>query len=179
MNSKRFPEIASKMQRLSPRLKTVYDHLLPHQDVWDFCCDHGYLGVAAYKSENFQNIYFVDPVISILKKLESQFFQYAHNKENRSNAHFILQKGQQIKMPVLGTASLVGVGGLLIYEILDGLASNSFLQSQRLILGPQRDTEKLLTLLKSNAFLRHYSLSQRKEVLENGRQRTILIYDRT
>ena len=166
------------MIRLSTRLTTVYDHLIPNEDVWDFCCDHGYVGTAAYKSEKFKSIYFVDPVISILKKLESQFYQYAYRKENPSNAHFILQKGQFIDKPVSGTASIVGVGGLLIYEILEGVSGNNLLQAQRLILGPHRDSEKLLTLLKSNALFNDYKLSSQIEVLEKDRTRAILVFDR-
>ena len=165
------------MQRLSPRLKTVYDHLLPHQDVWDFCCDHGYLGGAAYKSRQFKNVYFVDPIASIMQKLEKNFNRFLFDAENSSTAYFRPQSGESVAEPVRGTACILGVGAFIIYDILGALAQNGHLQAQRLILGPHRDSEKLLTMIKNNKLFDRYELASQKDVVENGRTREFFIFD--
>lgn len=165
------------MITLSQRLQLVYDQLLPNQDVWDFCCDHGYLGAAAYESQQFKNIYFVDPVASIMTKLEKQFSQYVYKEDSTSTAHFILKNGQDVNINVSGNVSIIGVGGLLIYEILEALALKNYLKAQRIILGPHRDEEKLLALIEKNQHLHLYKLGFKKEVLENNRTRNFLIYD--
>jgi tRNA (adenine22-N1)-methyltransferase len=165
------------MNRLSDRLQLVYENLIIGEDVWDFCCDHGYLGAAAYKSQEFKNIYFVDPVPSIMQKLESQFNKYLLKEENHSKAYFRVQKGETITEPVRGTVSIIGVGPHVIYDILSSLAQNQHLKAQRLILGPHRDTEKLLNMLKNNKLFDYYKLTSQKEVFENDRSRIFLIFD--
>ena len=165
------------MIRLSERLQLVYSNLLPQQDVWDFCCDHGYLGGAAYKSGQFKNIYFVDPIASIMQKLEQNFNQYLLDADSKSSAYFKLQSGETIAEPVRGTACILGVGAFIIYDILAALAQNGHLRAQRLILGPHRDSEKLLTMLKNNALLSRYELTSQHEVIENGLTRDFYIFD--
>ena len=163
--------------RLSPRLQLVFDHLIPDADVWDFCCDHGYLGGAAYKSRKFKNIYFVDPVTSIMERLELQFQKYLFQEDNPGTAFFMVQAGENLEHPVEGTACIVGVGAHTIYDILSGLAASGYLQAQRLILGPHKDSEKLLAMLKNNKLFENYELTLQKEVAENNRTRLFFIFD--
>ena len=133
-------------QRLSERLQIVFQNLNPKHDVWDFCCDHGYLGGAAYKSQNFSNIYFVDQVDSIIEKLKIRFHKFVFNENNSSQVCFLCQSAESIAQKIMGTVCVTGVGGLTIYRILSELSQNKNLKAQRLILGPHRDDEKLLKL---------------------------------
>lgn len=165
------------MTKLSPRLQLVFEHLLQKSDVWDICCDHGYLGGAAYKSQLFKNVYFVDPIESIMTNLQTRFNKYVFSLENLSTAYFKTELGQNIQQDVNGTVCLIGVGGMVIYEILNGLLNNNYLQAQRLILGPHRDTEKLLDLLKNNKLFDKYQLTSKKEIIENTRVRIFYIFD--
>lgn len=164
--------------RISERLQLVFDNLIHEMDVWDICCDHGYLGGAAYKSQKFSNIFFVDQVSSIIEKVKDTFNTYVYCETNTSNAHFIIQSGQSINRPVSGNVCITGVGAYVINDILCGLAQNKSLQASRLILGPHRDTEKLLSMIESNTVFKHYLLNSKKEILENGRSRIFLIFDR-
>ena len=168
----------AEMIRLSDRLTVVFDNLVPQLDVWDFCCDHGYLGTAAYKSESFGNVYFVDQVSTIIEKLENQFQKYVFNPKLKTKAHFICQNGEKIQTPVCGNLCITGVGGLTIYEILLGLSENNFLNADRLILGPHRDDPKLLELMRNTANFKKYELRSNIEVEENERVRHIYIFDR-
>lgn len=165
------------MSQLSERLQTAVNVLKPGYDVWDFCCDHGYLGGTAYKSEKFKNIYFVDPVESIIEKLEQRFRQYVFSEKNNSKVYFLKTQGQLINQIVTGNMCIIGVGGLLIYDILDQLSQKKLLKAQRLILGPHRDNEKLLRLIEKNILLHDYQLTENASVIENDRTRVFYIFD--
>lgn len=164
--------------KISDRLRVVYDNLLVGKDVWDFCCDHGYLGVAAYKSRKFADVFFVDQVDSIIAKLKNNFNTFVHDDLNPSQVHFILERGELINRDVGGTVCISGVGAFVIYDILCGLAKKKFLSAERLILGPHRDTEKLIKMLANEENLKNYELSRICEVTENERKRSLLIFDR-
>ena len=162
---------------LSIRLQLVYDHLLADEDVWDFCCDHGYLGGAAYKSQSFKDVYIVDPVPSIMDNLKNRFQTFVFSADNKSNAHFLVQKGETVTQLVKGNVCIVGVGGLMICDILKSLAENNLLQAKRLILGPHRDSEKLVEMIEKNDLFKKYKLIKKKDVMENGRKRDFFIFD--
>jgi tRNA (adenine22-N1)-methyltransferase len=167
----------SQKTRLSERLHLVYEHLISHQDVWDVCCDHGYLGGAAYNSENFKNIYFVDQVPALIENIKTKFDKFIFNELNKSQVFFIIESGQNIQTNVFGSVSITGVGAQVIYQILYGLLERKILKAQRLILGPHRDTEKLMGLIQANPLFADYQLTARKEMTENGRLRVFFIYD--
>ncbi len=162
----------------SERLKIVFNHLNPRQNVWDFCCDHGYLGAEAYKSQNFGDIYFVDQVDTIIEHLKNRFHKYSYSETNVSKATFICQSGESIDYEVTGTVCITGVGGTTIFQILSGLSVKGRLQADRLILGPHRDNEKLLKLLSEHDDLKNYVLLKKITITENDRQRELFIFDR-
>ncbi|MBY0554443.1 tRNA (adenine(22)-N(1))-methyltransferase TrmK [bacterium] len=166
------------MIRLSERLTIVYENLLPQKDVWDICCDHGYLGTAAYKSANFSDIYFVDRVPTIIEKLEIKFQKFVLKTDSVSKAYFLCIPGQDISTGITGTASITGVGGLTAFEILHGLSEKNFLTVDRLILGPHRDEKKLLELIKNSSKLNQYHLKSEFEIVESNKSRSIFILDR-
>ena len=157
----------------------MYQNLIPQKDVWDVCCDHGYLGTAAYKSQNFANIYFVDRVKKPIDQLKTQFKKFVFKAESISQAQFICVDAQDIQKPVNGSISITGVGGFTIFEILEGLSASHFLNADRLILGPHRDDTKLIELIKNSATLKQYQLKSDIEVVENNRIRSILIFDQS
>lgn len=164
--------------RISPRLQVIYDNLLEDHDVWDVCCDHGFLGGAAYESRRFANIYFVDQVSTIIEKVKRTFETYVFKAENPSKAFFLTESGEHLKTIVTGNLCITGVGAHVINDILCGLAKSEKLNAQRIILGPHRDEEKLEKMLAANELLSHYCLSSKKEMQENGRLRIFLIFDR-
>lgn len=164
--------------RISPRLQVVYDNLLEGYDVWDVCCDHGFLGGAAYESQRFANIYFVDQVASIISKVKATFETYVFKPERPSQAFFLAESGANLKQNVSGNLCITGVGAHVINNILCGLAKNERLNAHRIILGPHRDEKKLEKMLAANELFGHYRLSSKKEMQENGRSRIFFILDR-
>ncbi len=168
----------SGRMRLSQRLSQVYQNLHPRQNVWDFCCDHGYLGATAYKNQNFGDIYFVDQVDTIIEHLKNRFHKYSYSEDNLSKAYFLCQSGESILQDVTGNVCITGVGGLTILQILDGLCGNNRLHANRLILGPHRDNEKLLSMISSHEKLQSYRLEKKIAITENDRPRELFIFDR-
>jgi tRNA (adenine22-N1)-methyltransferase len=163
--------------RLSERLQIVFNNLNPGQDVWDFCCDHGYLGGAAYKSQNYSDVYFVDQVDSIMNHLKTRFEKFVYDENSKSRAYFLCQSCENISRPVTGSVSITGVGGLTIFEILNALNKNHFLKAKRLILGPHRDNEKLLKFIAEDVALNKYTLTKQLMVTEGTRERLIYVFD--
>lgn len=166
-----------KAMKLSNRLQFIYENLLPGLPVWDFCCDHGYLGVEALKSERFAEIYFVDQVPHIVKDVEHvvrEKFSALH-----SRAHFIADKGENIFEDVYGNVVIAGVGAFAIFKILSALSQTNRLQAQRLILCPQRDEEKFLPMLNElgETFAGRFSLTGATLLTERARSRTVYIFD--
>ncbi|MBC7421500.1 MAG: tRNA (adenine(22)-N(1))-methyltransferase TrmK [Bdellovibrio sp.] len=166
------------MIRLSERLTIVYQNLIQQKDVWDICCDHGYLGTAAYKSTNFSDIYFVDRVHTIMEKLKSKFQKFVFKTDSTSKAYFICTAGQNIETHVTGTLCITGVGGFTAFEILNGLSKNNFLNADRLILGPHRDEAKLIELIKNSLNMNQYDLKSEIKIVEKNIQRSLFILDR-
>ncbi len=165
--------------KISERLKTIYDQLIPNSDVWDFCCDHGYLGAAAYKSKNFKNIYFVDQVPTIIEKLKNRFQKYVYDQSYQNEAVFICEDAKSLKLKntlkITGNLCIAGVGGLTIIEILESLNKNNVLDADRVILGPHRDGDKVLIFL---AGIKSLQLANKIEVIEKSRIRNILVFNR-
>lgn len=166
------------MIRLSQRLTIVYENLLTQKDVWDICCDHGYIGTAAYNSSKFTDIYYVDRVPTIIEKLETQFQKFIFKEDSASKANFICKAAQDIKTSLTGTACITGVGGLTTFKVLDSLSKNNFLNVDRLILGPHRDESKLIELIKKSPQINQYHLKSVIKITENNRERSIFILDK-
>lgn len=166
------------MVKLSERLMTVYENLLPEKDVWDICCDHGYLGMAAYKNANFTHVYFVDRVPEIVDRLKNQFQKSIFKTDSVLKTTFICSAGQDINTNVTGTICITGVGGLSVFKILDALSKKNYLNADRLILGPHRDDVHLLELIKNSSLLNQYHLKSEIKIFEKSNRRSLFILDK-
>lgn len=164
---------------LSPRLKLIYENLLPGKAVWDFCCDHGYLGIEALKSRSFSEVYFVDQVPHIVQDIETLIQRKF--AEQHPQAHFKICKGEDVDQDVCGTVVIAGVGAFTIFKILQVLWQNKNLQADRLILCPQRDEQKFMELISNlgSEFSASYSLNKEWICHERKRRRHIYILDRS
>lgn len=165
------------MLKKFPRLEFALSQLLSGMDVWDICCDHGYLGGAAYKSNNFKNIYFVDPVPSIMEKLKLKFNKFVFQPNSTYQAFFLQLKAQDLKQRIEGNFCVLGVGGELIFEILESLLRKQTFFAQRLILCPHKDEDWLIKQLQEH-FSLVYKITFLTKVTEKNRERVFIILDR-
>lgn len=158
----------------------ICDYLLPGEPVWDFCCDHGYMGLRAYHSGDFPEIHFVDQVPHIIEQLENRF-RHRHQRDGlTAQVSFWPESGENLRVPLKGTAIIAGVGAHTILQILRGLIEREQgLQASRLVLGPHNDEEFLEHSLASwQAFQKGFKLAANTQVQEGSRTRKLLIFDK-
>lgn len=153
---------------LSARLQTIYNFLLPGTEVWDVCCDHGYLGRAALQAKTFSHVHFVDRVSNIMDKLRSEILQ-------PDRAKFYTVDARALQKELYGTVSIAGVGGNQISKIIESWQLQNILHAQRIILAPQSH----LALVENCLASADYQPHSQTMVQERGRIRHILVYDRS
>lgn len=117
------------MPKLSPRLRFLSELLVDGEDVWDLCCDHGYLGESALASGRFPRVNFVDRVPGIVSKLEKRLGR-------RPGAKYWTVDAAAIDAELTGTVVVAGVGGDVAVRIVEGLAAKGRLKSRRVIVSP-------------------------------------------
>lgn len=162
--------------RLSQRLRTILAQFQEGEPVWDFCCDHGYLGEAALLSGRFSEVHFVDQVPHIIEALKSRLQASAEDEgltPSETACFFYTVAGESVVTEVRGNASITGVGASTIQEILRGLWEAELLKANVLVLGPHRDTHLMAAWLEGQRW--PYRLDQILTVLERGRERKLFI----
>lgn len=110
-------------------MQLFVDQALDGKEFWDFCCDHGYIGIGALESKRFSHVHFVDPVKHIMERLEQLIQQAPESDKLKYSLH--VKKGEEIESEVKGTAVIAGVGGLLITLILKALKEQKKLSAEK------------------------------------------------
>lgn len=159
-------------------MQSIYDLLLPGKPVWDLCCDHGYMGLNAYKSGSFTEVYFVDQVEHIIARLKERFEEEHYRAESPSQAYFLPLRGEDVDRPLKGSVVIAGVGAFTIFKIVQSLHTKGLLQAHRLILCPQRDDQKLKEFFHEEQNFGYTFCNEHGDVLERGRVRKLLIFDK-
>ncbi|KHD89906.1 MAG: SAM-dependent methyltransferase [Bdellovibrio sp. ArHS] len=159
-------------------MQLIFDQLLPGQPVWDFCCDHGILGISAYRSGLFPEVYFVDQVASIMDRLRQRFQEKHFDEDSSSRAEFLTSAGEDLDAALKGSVVIAGVGTHTIIKILHTLHSKGLLQADRLILCPQNYEDKLLHFLSETPSFASMFGNQHYQFVERGRVRKMLILDK-
>lgn len=160
--------------KFSPRMKALVSHCIPTSDLWDFCCDHGFIGLYAFTVGDFKDIHFVDKQDHIIDRLIKLL-----NKAEipLSTLYFHKSDARKLDQTVRGNLILAGVGGSLGVKILESLFQRGLLQANRIIFSPHTQEEDSLNgLLNLEGF--PYSLLKTDSILEGSRNRQIFILDR-
>lgn len=145
--------------------------------MWDFCCDHGYLGEAALLSGQFSSIHFVDQVPHIMQNLHSRLASHNFRGDRATTAcYFYTVAGENLDKEVDGNIAITGVGADTIQKILMGLWKRNLLKADLLVLGPHRDASLLQSWLESQDWV--YKLHTILTVEERGRARKLFIVKR-
>lgn len=156
-------------QKLSKRLLKVADFsksYFSNVDAFvDMCCDHGILGL--YILENFsKKVYFVDPVKSIIEKLKNKIME---SDKNRVTCLDI--KGQNFTYTENGPViAICGVGGDLIWEIVQSITLKNPHSSPIFVLAPQNRPVELREALIRQGF----GVDQEGLVKDNGKYYEIM-----
>ncbi len=161
--------------KVSNRMKIFVDRGLDHMPYWDFCCDHGYIGIYALKSERFSEVHFVDQVPHIMERLKALFRQ-SKNPKYDFKYFFHTSSGEDLQYVVNGNCLIAGVGGTTIKIILESLLKSDRLEAKRLLLSPHLDEHILIPFMESLSEL--YLFNEKIEIQEGRRVRPLYIYDR-
>lgn len=164
------------MLNLSPRLQSIYDHLLPGEPVWDICCDHGLIGLHAYASGAHPQIYFVDQVPHIIDELERKWNLYAKPSAT-CETFFLRQSGESVRQTITGTVVVAGVGNITIQKMVKMWLEQGNLEASRLIFCPQNRVEVFKSSLEITFALdAKYRMYSEHDIYERNRARKLLIY---
>jgi tRNA (adenine22-N1)-methyltransferase len=113
----------------------------------DMCCDHGQLGMEILRSDEIK-VYFVDPISSIIKKLESKI-----DERHKERATCLTLKGQEFTFSeICPVIAICGVGGELIKEIVEKIIINNKQAKPIFILAPQNRPVELRASLSGLGF---------------------------
>ena len=163
------------MTTLSPRLKLIFDQLRPALPVWDLCCDHGYLGLHAYRSQKFSSVHFVDQVPEIIDRLKLRFNSEIATINNQTSVTFTPLSGESLPTEVTGNVVIAGVGSYTIFQILQVLHTQKKLKAERIILCPQNDVISIDEIKKLPDF--SYRQIETYSVMEKDRLRKVFVFD--
>lgn len=162
----------------SKRMQMLVELAFDGEPLWDLCCDHGYIGLFALKSERFSHVYFVDNISHIMKRLEDLIMQSPLQNESHKYS-LITSRVEDLDLEVKGTCIIAGVGGRTVVSILGTLLSKKILKAKRILLSVHTDEVYLLNFLNSSEFIKFYSQKEMREIEEGRRVRKIFIFDST
>lgn len=154
--------------KVSNRIKKIVEQILPNQDLWDLCCDHGYVGKLYLTQNPTSKVYFVDQVSEIIKSLkDSKDFE-------QHNVDFKCCDIMDLVNELTGTVVLTGVGQYKISSFLQKLVYSDH-KIVRLIVGPQQplDFETQYSQILNAKFL----FKDKIVLTEKRRTRLLYVYD--
>ncbi len=124
---------------LSPRLSALADMVSPsYTDIWDCCCDHGYLGETLLMRHHQARLNFIDQVPELIERLRLRLGALAEI-QGRWSAHCLDLK--LLSLPSENPRPLMiiaGVGGDLVVELVEALLQQNPEHSIDLLLCPVR-----------------------------------------
>lgn len=152
---------------MSPRMELILASLRGDRPLFDLCCDHGQLGLAALERWHLPHVSFVDQSPSVMQRLAATIEQ---SGLDLSKVTLVTGAAETLSVPP-GASDfiLAGVGGQTIVKILDGLFPSG-LGEHRLIISSQQKTQDLRFYLRT----RDFRLIDEQVILEKGRFREVL-----
>lgn len=161
--------------KVSPRMQFFVDEADPGMPFWDFCCDHGYIGIAALLSNKFTAVHFVDQIPHIIDRLKKLFAQ-SPEKNLYPNYFFHDNGGENLDCEIEGNIIIAGVGGRTIISILQAIIKKNHLKAKKIILSPHLDIKMMEEFCLEQLENYHYQLLKKVEINENNRIRPVYIW---
>jgi tRNA A22 N-methylase len=153
----------------SQRFNHILGLIHPCDEVWDIGCDHGLIGIEAFRREKARRIYFVDPAKDVIRNLQNTVATYIP----RGSFSIHQKKGHEIELPEQNQQRsfvLVGFGGKQIIQALEHIQQAQQRVAQ-FILSPHRDH------LKLREFLHHGNWHLAGEAIIEENQQSYLVLD--
>jgi len=152
------------MKKLNQKLATIL-HSIPlgYDEIWDCCCDHGYLGMHILQSELCKTVHFVDQISSITSDLENKLQRYqASNYEVHTLSAEYIHLSTQHKHCVI----LAGISGNTTILIMKGILLRNANAHIDFIISPHYHNEAIQAFLTTPSL----SITEQLTVIENNQQ---------
>jgi tRNA (adenine22-N1)-methyltransferase len=128
---------------LSARLKRVYNRVQPGGPLWDIGCDHGYLGLHAFRSGLCTEVNLVDQSAEVLRRTQPRVDECRLHGP-AGNLRVWHADAASEPLPIThGTVVIAGVGHDTALRIVRNLFSNSPADGVMLVLASAPDEERL------------------------------------
>jgi tRNA (adenine22-N1)-methyltransferase len=161
---------AENIHSLSVRLKKIYDLILPNQPLWDIGCDHGYVGLHAYRNRLCTEVNLVDQSREVLHSTYRRIAEWFPERTGEGLRVWCLDAGREALPISSGTVVMAGLGTGTIARMIVNLFPEKLPVEVRLVLASTFTGERLrLELLRWGWRLQHEELYP-----ENGHVRQIL-----
>jgi len=151
------------MNRLGKRLAALRDAVTEdYDDIWDVCCDHGFLGESLLLLDRVKHLHLVDQLPVITKQLEERFNKYPEEQYSIytcAGEELVFYKNRKTLVIISG------VGGETVVDILSALAVNNDLKGIDFLLSPANHAYQLRAYLRQQ----HYGLIKESVVFERRR----------
>lgn len=164
---------------LGPRLDAIFDLVTQEQqdqrydNLWDCCCDHGYLGMKLLAAKLGADVCFVDQVPHIVSQLKDKLDDLTERGLSPSNYQTITADAAQLSFAEQQRhlVILAGVGGEHIVDILRAIEQQDHRCRIDYLLCPTTTQFDLREFLIAEAFgVKHEQL-----VAEKGRDYEVLL----
>ena len=140
---------------------------------WDICCDHGYIGILALKSQRYTSVYFVDNVEHIIDRL-TKLIKISPSDIPKDQAFLIHSPAEELSLKLFGTVVIAGVGGRTIIKILKSLLLRNLLYAEVLLLSAHTDEAMLSEFIMDSPMAKKYITEAVYEIKEGRRIRRII-----
>lgn len=161
---------SGNVSSLSVRLKNIYDLILPNQPLWDIGCDHGYVGLHAYRNRLCTEVNLVDQSREVLHSTYLRIAEWFPERAGEELRVWCLDAERKALPISSGTVVMAGLGTGTIVRMIVNLFSENVPAEVRLVLASTFSGERLrLGLLRLGWRLQHEELYP-----ENGHARQIL-----
>ncbi len=138
------------MPKLGKRLRALRDMVTqPYEEIWDLCCDHGFLGMALLDADKAQTLHFVDQLPGITTDLAERLQPYP---AARYQVHTLPAEQVRWQANKRRLVIIAGVGGETVVEIVQQLAARNDLAATDWLLSPANSCYELRQYLRQAGF---------------------------
>lgn len=112
--------------KLSQRLTALYQGIPKNQfhQIWDCCCDHGYLGQKLMTEHVKSHIHLVDVVPHLIDEISNRFKTLDYIQESQYSLHCMDAAAIRLDDTLDNLVIISGVGGDLLIEMVKAIVSN-------------------------------------------------------
>jgi tRNA (adenine22-N1)-methyltransferase len=158
---------SQKQPSISPRLQAILDITdQPYDQIWDTCCDHGYLGEAYLQRNQGRRVHFVDRVEALMCQIDQRLSSIDNIfAQSKWQIHCIDVKQLNLASGQTHLVVVAGVGGDLCADIVEAIMTKHPTHDIDWILCPVHKHETLRKKLLSL----HLNMVNESLVKDKGR----------